>query len=180
VSLRRAVALLAPIAVAYIAVPIGLLILSGFEGAMWQIANQLYSGEFLLGWSLLALVAVAVSVTCLAYAWKRMRWWFRVVVIVLNVPVVAATPLALNYSIQGFQDYAAAHAAYDAAVQACGRPPIIATDKDSWGGGYYIRPGDPDYGRQAYSSHIHLLLNSGTIFFCTEADAVALGYRPYS
>lgn len=170
---------LAAILVAYVAVPIGLLVVGRLEGDEWTIANQLYLGEFLLGWTLLALVATGVSVTSLAYGWRRLRWWLKAIVIVLYAPIALSLPFAVGLSIQGFQDYAAAHAAYDGAEQACGQAPIVATDKNAFGGGFYLRPADFDYDRQRYSSHVHGLFSAPTIFFCTEADALANGYRPF-
>ena len=173
---RRALVPFAAVAIGYIAFPIALFVASLLEGDTWRIENELYAGEVTLAWSVVALGAVAVNCTALAYVARSLHWWLRIVVVVLNLPLVAGVGGALFLSTMGFQNYAAGYAAYETAEHVCGHPPVIA--EDTLAGKEYIVPTYSEYKRLKYSSHVQLLL-SDTEFFCTPQEADLHGYTPY-
>jgi hypothetical protein len=139
----------------------------------YEHATYLHVGLIGLGWSLLALVTVAVSTTSVLLAFNQLRRWPRWITVALNVPVVIALAGALQLSISSLQDYNAGFAAYETAVHVCGHPPVLASA--GWGGDILL-PSDPEYERLKYSTQDHLLLGTPT-YFCTAADAEAHGYQ---
>ena len=140
-AVRRGLAPLLAIGVAYVGFLVGYFVLTLLIGSEYQHSDNLSRASVFLAWSLLALAAVAVSCTSLVFVWSSLRWWLRIVAAVLNLPVIVAAPGILALSIWSFQDYAASYAAYDTAAQVCGHPPVIATT--GWGAGYMI-PGTFD------------------------------------
>jgi hypothetical protein len=173
--MRRALTPLISIAVAYFGFLVSGLILSRIIGPEYEHSDNLRRGVVFLSWALLALTAVAVSFTSLAFVGRRLRLWLRILTVVLNLPVLAVASVAFVVGIWSLQDYSASFAAYDAAAQICGHPPIIA--ETGWAAGYML-PNASDYARQRYTTHDRFIFG-GTVYYCTAADAEAAGLRPF-
>jgi hypothetical protein len=175
VASRRALTPLISIAVAYFGFLVGGLVLSRIIGPEYEHSDNLRRGVVFLSWAVLAFTAVAVSFTSLAFVARRLRLWLRISTVVLNLPLLALASVAFVMGIWSLQDYSASFAAYDAAAQICGHPPIIA--KTGWGAGYML-PNTFDYARQRYTTHDRFIFG-GTVYYCTAADAEAAGLRPF-
>ena len=174
-AVRRGLVPLLAVGVAYAAFLVGFLVLLRLIGPEYQHSDNLSRGVVFLVWSVVALIAVAVSLTSLTFAARHLRVWLRVAIAVSNLPVVVVAPLLFVVGIWGLQDYSASFAAYDTAAQVCGHPPVIA--QTGWGAGYML-PGAFDYERQRYTTHDRFIFG-GTVYYCTGADAEAHGLRPF-
>ena len=172
---RRALTPLISIGVAYIGFLVGGLVLSRVIGPQYEHSDNLWRGVVFLAWALLALTAMAVSVTSLVFVVKELRLWLRIATVVFNLLVLAVASPLFVVAIWSLQDYSVSFAAYDSAVQVCGRQPIIATE--GWGASYQL-PNTFDYVRQRYTTHDRFIFG-GTVYYCTAADAQAHGLRPF-
>ena len=168
---RRALTPFISVGVAYFGF---LAVLGRIVGPDYEHSDNLRRGVVLLAWAFLAFMAVAVSFTSLVYVTGQLRLWLRIATVVLNLPVLAVASLALVVGTWSLQDYSASFAAYDAAAQVCGHPPVIA--ETGWGAGYML-PSSFDYLRQRYTTHDRFIFG-GTVYYCTAADAEAAGLRP--
>jgi hypothetical protein len=172
---RRALAPLISIGIAYFGFLLGALVLSRIIGSEYEHSDNLRRGVVFLAWAVMALAAIAVSLTSLVFVAKQIRLWLRIATVVVNLPVLAVASLLFVVGIWSLQDYSASFAAYDTAVQVCGHPPVIA--ETGWGAGYML-PNTFDYARQAYTTHDRFIF-SGTVYYCTAADAEAHGLRQF-
>jgi len=172
---RRVLVPLVAVGIAYLSFGVGLVLVAVLKDPEYQHVQDLQTGVYTLAWGLFALVAMVVSLTSLALIAWNVRWFMKLGVLVLNLPVVAAAAGAVVVSIWSFQNYSAGYAAYDAAQQACGGPPVIVAT--GFGGGYMV-PTSFDYERLRYASHAHILFfNNNYVFYCTEEEAIAQGYH---
>jgi hypothetical protein len=171
---RRALTPLISIGIAYLSFLVAGLVLGVLLGPMYEHSNNLSRGVVFLGWALLALTAIVVSLTSLVFVAKDLRRWLRVATVVLNLPVLAAASLVFVVGIWSLQDYSASYAAYDTAVQVCGHLPVIG--QEGWVSDY-ILPNTFDYTRLRYASHDRFIFG-GTVYYCTAAEAEAHGLRP--
>jgi hypothetical protein len=172
---RRALTPLISIGIAYLSFLIAGLVLVVLLGPMYEHSNNLSRGVVFLGWAVLALTAVVVSLTSLVFVAQDPRRWLRIATAVLNLPVLAVASPLFVVGIWSLQDYSASYAAYDTAVQVCGHPPVIATE--GWGASYML-PGSFDYARQRYTTHDRFILG-GHLYYCTPAEAEAHGLRRF-
>lgn len=173
VLIRRTWIPLVSIGLAYAGFVAGLGAMSLLSTPEYEHATYLHVGLIALGWSLLALVSVAASMTSLLLGFNQLRRRLRWMTVALNAVVVIALALGLQLSVSTLQDYTAGFAAYKTAVNICGHPPVLASA--GWGGDILL-PSDSDYERLKYSTQDPLLLGTPT-YFCTEADAEAHGYQ---
>lgn len=150
--------------IAYVSFAAGWVVLALLATPEYQHVRYLESGLVGLGWSLIAIACMYVSLTS-----KSMARWLGVA---LNLPVALVAIAVLPLSAYSLFDYYAGIAAYQREVQVCGHPPVLA-----WGGwGAHITlPSDPDYDRLKYSTEDPLLLGN-PVYFCTAADAEAHGF----
>jgi hypothetical protein len=150
--------------IAYVSFAVGWAVLALLATPEYQHVRYLESGLVGLGWSLIAVGCVYVSLTS-----KSPARWLRVA---LNVPVAVVAIALLPLSTVSLFDYYAGIAAYQREVLVCGHPPVLA-----WGGwGAHITlPSDPDYDRLKYSTQDPLILGN-PVYFCTAADAEAHGF----
>jgi hypothetical protein len=173
VSARKRWIPLVSISLAYVGFVAGWGIMSLLSTPEYEHATYLHLGLIALAWSLLAVVCVAVSATALVLVFDQLHRWLRWMTAALDVLVVIGLAGGLQLSITSLQDYSSGFAAYEAAANLCGHPPVLAST--GWGGDILI-PNDPDYQRLKYSTKDPLLLGAPT-YFCTVADAEAHGYR---
>jgi hypothetical protein len=171
----RALKPLISIGIGYLAFFVAGLVLVVVLGPMYEHSNNLSRGVVFLGWAVLALTAMVVSLTSLAFVAQDLRRWLRIATVVLNLPILAVASLVFVVGIWSLQDYSASYAAYDTAVQVCGHPPVIATQ--GWGASYML-PDSFDYMRQRYTTHDRFIFG-GTVYYCTAAEAQAHGLRPF-
>lgn len=150
--------------IAYVSFAAGWAVLALLATPEYEHVRYLELGLVGLGWSLIAIACVYVSLTS-----KSTARWLRVA---LSFPVALVAIVVLPLSTVSLVDYYAGIAAYQREVQVCGHPPVLA-----WGGwGAHITlPSDPDYDRLKYSTRDHLLLGNA-VYFCTVADAEAHGF----
>lgn len=172
---RRALIPLISIGIAYLSFLVAGLVLVVLLGPMYEHSNNLSRGVVFLGWALLALTALVVSLTSLVFVAQDLRRWLRIATVVLNIPVLAVASLLFVVGVWSLQDYSASYAAYDTAVQVCGHPPVIATQ--GWGASYML-PDTFDYARQRYTTHDRFIFG-GDLYYCTAAEAQAHGLRPF-
>jgi hypothetical protein len=167
---------LVSIGVAYAGFVAGLWVMALLSTPEYEHASYLHDGLVWLAWSLLALLTSAVSVASLRRSSAQLPRSLRRMTAALNIVVVIVLVGALPFSIWSLADYRAGIAAYDAAVQRCGHPPVLAS-AGYWGD--VLLPTDSDYERLKYSTVDPLLLGA-PIYFCTLADAEAHGYQRQS
>jgi hypothetical protein len=163
------------IALAYPGVVVALGVLSLLSTPEFEHATYLHLGLVALAWSVLAAAGIGISVASLRRTSIQLRPGFRVAVVALNVPIGIGLALALPVSIWSLNDYRAGFAAYDAAAQRCGDPPVLA-----WSGywGHYVLPSDSDYDRLKYTAP-DPSINGPMLFFCSAADAEAAGIHHF-
>jgi hypothetical protein len=176
-STRRARFPLISIGVAYVGFAASWGVLFLLSTPEYEHASYLQLGLVALAWSLLALASAAVSTTNLVLNFQQLGRWLRWVTVALNVPVAIAVAGGLTLSISVLQDYAAGFAAYDAAAQLCGHPPVLAW---SGYGAHYILPSNSDYNRLKYSAKDPSIWTGPLLYFCTAADAEAHGIPQFS
>jgi hypothetical protein len=174
VATRRARTPLISIGVAYAGFFAGGIVIWQVVGPQYEHSDNLWRGLVFVAWAMLALVAIAVSLTSLMLVAKEMRLVFRIATVLLNLPILGVASLIFVVGIWSLQDYSASFAAYDTAVQVCGHLPVIG--QEGWGADYIV-PNMFDYTRLRYSSHDRFIF-SGTAYYCTAADAQAHGLRP--
>jgi hypothetical protein len=89
--------------------------------------------------------------------------------------VVVMLAVALPLSILYLAAYRNGIAAYDAEVERCGHPPVLAST-NIMGGKDVLLPTDSDYDRLKYSTAEPLLFGPIT-YYCSLAEAEANGYQ---
>jgi hypothetical protein len=97
--------------------------------------------------------------------------------VVLQSVVVIILVGALPLSIVDLVFYRNGFAAYDAEVERCGHPPVLAST-NIMGGKDVLLPSDSDYERLKYSPADPFTLTP-TTYYCSLADAEADGYRHF-
>lgn len=167
---------LAAIAVAYAGIWVGFWVMSLLSTPEYQHATYLHIGLIALTWSLLALACLAVSRISLRRASSQLDPSLRTTTTVLTVPIVIAVVVGLLISVWSLNTYRSGIADYDAAVQRCGHPPVLA-----WSGywGHYLPPEDSDYDRLKYSAD-DPLINGPLIFYCSTAEAESNGIHRFA
>lgn len=163
---------LASVAVAAIGFVAALLGMGLVATPEYEHASYLHTGLIWLAWSWLALASVAVSAASLRRSFAQLSRAVRRITVVLDAVVLIVAAGALPLSIASLNIYRAGIAAYDAAVQSCGHPPVLAT---TGFGDDVILPTDSDYERLKYSTTDPLL--GTTTYFCTLAEAEANGHQ---
>src|SRR5258708_38045571 len=122
-AVRRGLVPLLAVGVAYAAFLVGFLVLLRLIGPEYQHSDNLSRGVVFLVWSVVALIAVAVTLTSLTFAARHLRVWLRAAIAVSNLPVVVVAPLLFVVGICGLQEYSALFAASDAPRPVCRPPP---------------------------------------------------------
>ena len=173
---RRAWTPIISLAVAYVGIVVASVLSNTLRS--YDHTDELTEAVIFLAWTLLALVAVAVSWTSLALVSDQLQVWLGVAVIVLNVPILVLAAGALGLAIWNFENYTSGISAYDAARQVCGLSPIIAEGEGFGGGQAYFTPSHPEYNGMRYDTQQRQLFGYGERFFCTASEAEAQGYRP--
>lgn len=165
------------IGIAYAGVVAGLAV-NGLVGTPeYEHVNYLHSGLIWLAWSVLASVALTVSITSLRQSTPPLPNSIGWLVAVLQGLVVVMLAIALPLSILFLAAYRNGFADYDAEVERCGNPPVLAMI-DIVGQKDVVLPTDSDYDRLKYAPADWFTLTP-TTYYCTLAAAEANGYRHF-
>jgi len=160
------------IGVAYAGFVVGIGIIGALYTPEYEHVWYLQVGLIFLTWAMVATLAVAVSAITVRRNASRLGGQMQWLIAALQAPVVIGVAVLLPFSIASLYAYRAGIAAYEAAVQSCGQPPVLA-----WGGwGAHITlPTNSDYDRLKYSTKDFLQWGP-PVYFCTASDAEAHGY----
>lgn len=161
--------------VVYAGLVVGLLVMSLASTPEYEHVNDLHIGLIWLPWSVLALAGLTVSIISYRRSTAPLRHWSRWMAVVLQSVVVIILVGALPLSILYLVAYRNGIAAYDAEVERCGHPPVLAMI-DIVGQKDVVLPTDSDYERLEYSTADPLLFGP-TAYYCSLAEAEANGYQ---
>ena len=165
------------VGVAYAGLVVGLAVNSLVGTPEYEHVTDLHDGLIWLAWSMLAIVALIVSITSLRRSKPPLPSSTVWLAAVLEGLVAIILVVALPFSILSLAAYRNGFTEYDAEVQRCGHPPVLAM-VDIVGQKDVVLPTDPDYERLKYSPADFFTLTP-TIYYCGLADAEADGYRHF-
>jgi hypothetical protein len=165
------------IGVVYAGLVVGLLVMGRLSTPEYEHVSDLHIGLIWLAWSVLALAGLTVSITSYRRSTAPLLHWSRGIAVVLQSVVGIILVGALPLSIINLVAYRNGITAYDAEVERCGHPPVLAMT-DIVGQNDVVLPTDSDYERLKYST-ADLLTLTPTTYYCSLADAEADGYRHF-